>query len=57
MVEIHWAGGYKTNTNLVRPVAKLEQLSYYDKLLELVASLKSQDMTLQQIADILNQKG
>jgi len=27
-VEIHWHGGYKTRTPLVRPVAKLEQLSY-----------------------------
>ncbi|WP_342267702.1 zinc ribbon domain-containing protein [Candidatus Tisiphia endosymbiont of Empis tessellata] len=57
LVEIDWAGGYKTNSNLVRPVAKLEQLSYYDELLELVSNLKNQDMTLQQIADILNQQG
>ena len=57
LVEIDWAGGYKTNSNLVRPVAKLEQLSYYDELLKLVSDLKNQDMTLQQIADILNQQG
>jgi len=30
-VEIHWAGGYKSTSNFNRPVAKLEQLSYYNE--------------------------
>jgi DNA invertase Pin-like site-specific DNA recombinase len=56
-VEIHWSGGYKTSTNFIRPVAKLEQLSYYRELLDLAVNLKGQGMTLQQVTDILNQQG
>ena len=56
-VEIHWSGGYKTSTNLIRPVAKVEQLSYYPELLKLAVSLKGQGMTLQQVTDNLNQQG
>ena len=56
-VEIRWAGGHKTCTNLIRPVAKLEQLSYYSDLAKLAADLKSKGMTLQQITDRLNKQG
>ncbi|WP_341757396.1 recombinase family protein [Candidatus Tisiphia endosymbiont of Ditula angustiorana] len=56
-VEIHWSGGYKTSTNFIRPVAKPEQLSYYHELIALTTSLRTQGMTLQQIADNLNQQG
>ena len=56
-IEIHWSGGHKTSTNLIRPVAKLEQLSYYPELLKLAVSLKGQGMTLQQVTDTLNQQG
>ena len=42
-IEIHWSGGHKTSTNLIRPVAKLEQLSYYPELLKLAVSLKLDD--------------
>lgn len=56
-VEIHWSGGYKIDTSFVRPVAKIEQLSYYRELLQLAIDLKGQGMKLQQITDILNQQG
>ena len=57
LVEIHWAGGHKTRTNFIRPVATPEQLSYYHELIALATSLRAQGMTLQQIADNLNQQG
>jgi len=56
-VEIHWWGGHKTNTHLVRPVAKLEQLSYYSQLLERVKTLSEENMGLVDIAKALNQEG
>lgn len=56
-LEIHWCGGYKTTTIFIRPVAKLEQLSYYRELLELASSLRDEGKTVGQITDILNQEG
>lgn len=56
-VEIHWAGGHKTSTNLIRPVAKLTQLSYYNILLNRAAELRKAGNDYTQIADVLNQEG
>jgi len=56
-VEIHWYGGYKTHTALVRPVAKLEQLSYYQQLLDRVKALRAEKMRFADIAERLNQEG
>jgi len=56
-VEIHWVGGHKTYTHFTRPVAKLEQLSYYRELVERAAYLYQEGEQLIQIADILNQEG
>jgi len=56
-VEIHWCGGHKTQTSLVRPVAKLEQLSYYHQLLERAKTLSQGTMKLAEIAEQLNQEG
>lgn len=56
-IEIHWCGGHKTNTFLVRPVAKLEQLSYYNQLLERAKTLSEENMGLVDIATRLNQEG
>ena len=56
-VEIHWHGGHKTRTSLIRPVAKLEQLSYYHQLLERAKALSTENMRLADIAEKLNQEG
>jgi len=56
-VEIHWHGGYKTRTPLVRPVAKLEQLSYYHQLLARAKALREENMRFADIAQRLNQEG
>ena len=53
-VEYQWSGGHKTQTALIRPVARLEQLSYYQDLLNRVAKLKSQNNNAKTIAKIFN---
>ena len=56
-VEYQWAGGHKTQAILIRPVARLEQLSYYRDLLKRVAELNSQKKPAGTIAKILNEEG
>jgi len=56
-VEIHWTGGHKTQTNLIRPVAKLEQLSYYNELIVRAEILRNEGKQFIEIAEILNQEG
>jgi DNA invertase Pin-like site-specific DNA recombinase len=54
IVEVHWAGGHRTRTHLTRPVARLEQLSYYPELLERVLCLHRQGLNYRAIAKQLN---
>jgi DNA invertase Pin-like site-specific DNA recombinase len=56
-VEIHWAGGHKTQANLIRPVAKLEQLSYYNELVTRAELLRDEGKSFSEIAENLNQEG
>ena len=56
-VEYQWAGGHKTQATLIRPVARLEQLSYYQDLLKRVAELHTQQKNARTIAHILNEEG
>ena len=56
-VEIHWAGGQRTRTRIARPVARLEQLSYYPELLERVVCLRKEGHTDVEIARRLNAEG
>ena len=56
-VEYHWIGGHHTRTTLIRPVAKLEQLSYYQNLLDRVSELNTQQKDTRSIANILNEEG
>ncbi|WP_319575652.1 recombinase family protein [uncultured Desulfobacter sp.] len=51
---IHWKGGCQSEANFNRPVAKLEQLSYYKELIERVSDLYKQGNSHKAIADILN---
>jgi DNA invertase Pin-like site-specific DNA recombinase len=53
-VQVHWIGGYGTQTTLIRPVARLEQLSYYHELLARVAALHTQGLDGPAIARTLN---
>jgi len=56
-VVIEWAGGQRTESELIRPVRKLEQLSYYPQLRERLSELVTEGKPAQEIADILNTEG
>jgi DNA invertase Pin-like site-specific DNA recombinase len=53
---IHWKGGCRSEAIFNRPVARLEQLSYYKKLIERVEGLHTKGNSLTAIADILNEE-
>jgi hypothetical protein len=56
-VDITWAGGHRTSGRAVRPVGRLDQLSYYPALLETVTRLAGEGRTSRQIAGTLNAAG
>jgi DNA invertase Pin-like site-specific DNA recombinase len=56
-VTICWAGGHETHGQAIRPVARLNQLSYYPQLIARVADLAAHGNTTRQIADQLNVDG
>jgi DNA invertase Pin-like site-specific DNA recombinase len=56
-VTITWAGGHATHGQAVRPVARLNQLSYYPRLVQIVTDLTRARYTTRQIADHLNAEG
>ena len=56
-VTITWAGGHRTTGQAVRPVARLDQLSYFPALLARVTDLAAAGRTTRQIADVLNAAG
>ena len=56
-VQIHWVGGHASGATVTRPVARLDQLSYYPQLLERVAALHAEGETLAAIANRLNAEG
>ncbi len=56
-VTITWAGGHQTAGRAVRPVARLDQLSYYPALLARVTELAAAGRNNRQIADALNAEG
>ena len=56
-VTVNWAGGACTRAELVRPVARLQQLSYYPQLVERVRALAGQGLSAGTIADRLTAEG
>lgn len=54
---IEWAGGRMTEHQVIRPVAKWEQLSYYPQLCQRVRALASDGLRAVDIANQLNQEG
>jgi DNA invertase Pin-like site-specific DNA recombinase len=56
-VIIGWAGGHHTHDEIVRPVARLEQLSYYPRLVDRVRALAAAGCSAAQIAERLNAEG
>jgi hypothetical protein len=56
-VEVTWTGGHQSRAQLIRPVARFEQLSYYPDLLQRVAVLFDEHKTTEEIARVLNAEG
>lgn len=56
-VTITWAGGHRTTGQAVRPVGRLDQLSYFPALLARVTELAEAGRSNRQIADALNAEG
>jgi hypothetical protein len=56
-VTIGWAGGHTTHGQTIRPVARLEQLSSYPRLVERVRQLAEQGHRAQAIANRLHAEG
>ncbi len=56
-VQLHWIGGQGTRATLTRPVARLDQLSYYPQLMARVAVLHAEGHRGTTIAQILNAEG
>jgi DNA invertase Pin-like site-specific DNA recombinase len=56
-VTIHWIGGSKIEAETIRPVAKLEQLSYYPELCDRIRVLAEEQLRPSEIADRLNAEG
>jgi DNA invertase Pin-like site-specific DNA recombinase len=56
-VTIEWVGGMRTEGHLTRPVARLEQLSYYPQLCQRLATLAAAGLSARAIAERLNAEG
>ena len=56
-VEVHWHGGHQTHALITRPVARLEQMSQYQPLMDRVKALHAQGDTAIEIAEKLNTEG
>jgi len=56
-ITLTWAGGHTTNGELIRPVARLAQLSYYPRLLQRLQALHAQGLGAAQIAVALDAEG
>lgn len=56
-VEIRWAGDVSTKDIALRPVQKLEQLSYYPDLCKRLRELVEQGVSRRQITDTINAEG
>jgi DNA invertase Pin-like site-specific DNA recombinase len=56
-VTITWAGGHQTSGQAVRPVGRLDQLSYFPALLARVSELAGAGQNSTQIAGVLNAEG
>ncbi|MGI5135188.1 recombinase family protein [Streptomyces sp. CA-106110] len=56
-VRITWAGGHRTTGELVRPVARLDQLSYFPRLAARARELADDGHPAPQIAKMLNAEG
>lgn len=56
-LDVQWAGGHHTRLALIRPVASLQQLSYYPELVQRAMALRTAGLTVTAIAQHLTREG
>jgi DNA invertase Pin-like site-specific DNA recombinase len=56
-VAVHWAGGFVSHHEVVRPVARYDQLRDYDRLVARIGELLQEGWNSKQVAERLNQEG
>jgi len=56
-VTIHWAGGFHSDHELVRPVQSYQQMADFERLLNRVDELRKAGRTLAEVAEQLNHEG
>lgn len=56
-VTIHWAGGFESQHEQTRPVARYDQLTDYPRLVARILELRTDGHTNGRIAEVLNQEG
>jgi len=56
-VTLHWAGGAQSEHRLARPVDGYAQLSYYPRMRAWIEELRGQGLSMEQVAQRLNQEG
>jgi hypothetical protein len=56
-VSIEWVGGSKTKGIVIRPVRKMEYLSYYPRMCERIRELLAQGLSIAEITETLNGEG
>ena len=56
-VTIHWAGGFSSDHELVRPVQRYQQMADYERLLNRIDALRAAGRTLAEVAEQLNREG
>lgn len=56
-VMIEWSGGFSCQAQIIRPVAKWTQLSYYPQLCERLEQLVEANLTTDEMVDCLHQEG
>lgn len=56
-VTIHWAGGFSTDHELVRPVQRYRQMADFERLLNRIDELRAAGRTLTEVAEELNREG
>lgn len=54
---IHWAGGFSSSHEVVRPVQRYQQMADYGKLLNRISELSDAGQTLAEMAERLNREG
>ena len=56
-IMIKWSGGFSCQAQIIRPVAKWTQLSYYPQLCERLKQMTAANLTTDEMIDCLHQEG